>query len=125
MDRSIQNVAEPETESIWTIEVKQNYFRLWCNNKLSFFEEYKNISSDCENRMRMEPVKIMLVGTLDDGTLGYQVAPGNNCLIPKPSYLFVIKYLLSWQCFHVKNVKLYFLWINFIYPHTSTSSYNI
>ena len=95
MDRSIQNVTEPETESIWTIEVKQNYFRLWCNNKLSFFEEYKNISSDCENRMRMEPVKIMVVGTLDDGTIGYQVAPGNNCLIPKPSYLFGIKYLLS------------------------------
>ena len=83
----IQNVADPETESIWTIEVKRNFFRLWCNNKLSLYKEYRNISSGCENRMKMEPVKIMLVGVHDKGTLNYQVAPGNDCLIPEPRYL--------------------------------------
>ena len=98
MDNSIQNVADPETESIWKIEVKRNYFRLWCNNKLSFYKEYRNISSDCENRMKTEPVMIMLVGKYDKSTLRYQVAPGNDCpcyiLVPKPISIYLSNILI-------------------------------
>ena len=88
MERSIQNVADPERKSIWTIEVKRNYFRLWCNNKLSFYKAYKDISSRCEDRIKMTPVKIMLVGDYDKGTRDYRVAPGNDYLIPEHRCLF-------------------------------------
>ena len=87
IERSLKNVADPETESIWTIEVKQDYIRLWCNNKLSLYREYRNISKDCENRMKMEPVKILLSGYYDTGTTDYQAAPGNDCLIVITKYL--------------------------------------